>query len=325
MVAGNLAYHQADYAAARTCFEESLAIWRQKAERRGLGRALIALGMVAHGEGDLEGCRSPLEEGLGLCREANDTDGVSGALFQLGMVSAQQGNVEEAQRFGEEGLALSRRTGDLIATSRALHGLAVVAGLRRDLTGMRALSVEGLVVSRNLRTPTGIALGLDRFAVLAEWEQRHEAALILAGAAAGIRVATRAVISPLWVAAIAQALEPARQALGADAASRAWTQGTGMALEEAVAFALGSPSEEKDTRQTAKMPTDPLALTRREQGIATLVAEGLSNRQIAGKLFISKRTAETHIQHILNKLGVNSRSQIAVWAVRQQLIPNGKK
>ena len=325
MVAGNLAYHQADYDAATSCFDESLAIWRQVGDRRGEGWALVALGMVTHGQGDLDGCRDELEEGLRLCREAKDAEGVTQALFQLGLVAAQQGRVEEAERFGEEGLALSRGIGDLITLSRALHGLAVVAYLRRDRAGLRALSNEGLIVSRNLRSPIGIALGLDRVAVLAEWDRRHEAALILAGAAAGIRLATRAVITPLWVAAIEQALEPARQALGADASDRAWTEGAGMAPQEAVAYALDFLSEPKDKAKIAGKPADLLALTRREQGIAALVAEGLTNREIAGKLFISRRTAETHIQHILNKLGVNSRAQIAVWAVRQQLTMTSQK
>jgi len=325
MVAGNLAYHQADYGAATSRFDESLAIWRHLGDRQREGWALVALGMVAHGQGDLDGCRGSLEEGLSLCREVKDADGIGRALFQLGLVAAQQGNVEEAERLGEEALVLSRLTGDLIATSRALHSLAVVAYLRHDRASLRALSEEGIVVSRNLRSPTGIALGLDRFAVLAEWDHRHEAALMLAGAADGIRVATRAVISPLWVAAIAQALEPARQSLGVDAASRAWTEGTGMAPEKAVAYALAFLSEEKDKPKPTGKPPDPLALTRREQGIAALVAEGLTNRQIAGKLFISRRTAETHIQHILNKLGVNSRAQIAVWAVKQQLTSTSQK
>jgi non-specific serine/threonine protein kinase len=325
MVAGNLAYHQADYAAARSYFDESLAIWRRVADQGGEGRALAALGMVIQVEGDMDKCRGVLEGGLELCRQAGDVDGVGIALFQLGLVAAQQGRVNEAERFGEEALALSRQTGDLIATSRALHNLAVVAYLRRDYATLRAMSTEGLIVSRNLRTPTGIALGLERFAVLAAREHRHAAALVMAGAAAGTRLATTAVISPLWVAAIAQELQPARQALGPDAASEAWTKGAGMAPEEAVSFALASPSETIDTRKTKSKPPDPLALTRREQGIATLVAEGLTNRQIAVKLFISKRTAETHIQHILNKLGVSSRSQIAVWAVRQQLVTASQK
>lgn len=58
-------------------------------------------------------------------------------------------------------------------------------------------------------------------------------------------------------------------------------------------------------------------LTRREREVAALVAEGLTNREIAERLYISERTAENHVQHILTKLALNSRSQLAVWAVTQ--------
>lgn len=56
-------------------------------------------------------------------------------------------------------------------------------------------------------------------------------------------------------------------------------------------------------------------LTRREQEVATLVAEGLTNRQIAERLFISERTAEHHVEQIRSKLGFHSRAQIAAWVV----------
>ena len=57
-------------------------------------------------------------------------------------------------------------------------------------------------------------------------------------------------------------------------------------------------------------------LSPREAEVATLVSEGLTNRQIASRLVISERTAESHVQHILTKLGFTSRSQIAAWSVR---------
>ena len=59
------------------------------------------------------------------------------------------------------------------------------------------------------------------------------------------------------------------------------------------------------------------ALTRREREVAALVAEGLTNREIAQRLFISERTADGHLEHIREKLGVNSRAQIATWFVGQ--------
>jgi DNA-binding CsgD family transcriptional regulator/tetratricopeptide (TPR) repeat protein len=67
----------------------------------------------------------------------------------------------------------------------------------------------------------------------------------------------------------------------------------------------------------------PTTLTPREREVAGLVAEGLSNRQIAEKLFVSERTAETHIQNILMKLGFTSRAQVAGWVVREGLLQDG--
>jgi DNA-binding NarL/FixJ family response regulator len=55
-------------------------------------------------------------------------------------------------------------------------------------------------------------------------------------------------------------------------------------------------------------------LSRREQQVAQLVARGLTNRQIAEELFVSERTAENHVQHILAKLGLSNRTQIATWS-----------
>jgi DNA-binding NarL/FixJ family response regulator len=60
----------------------------------------------------------------------------------------------------------------------------------------------------------------------------------------------------------------------------------------------------------------PVMLSSRETEVARLVAEGLTNRQIARRLVISQRTAENHVQHILTKLGFATRSQIAAWSVR---------
>src|ERR671932_108269 len=62
-----------------------------------------------------------------------------------------------------------------------------------------------------------------------------------------------------------------------------------------------------------------VGLTPREREVAALVAQGLTNRQIASRLVISERTAEFHVEQILNKLGVHSRAQIAVWIAQHDL------
>jgi non-specific serine/threonine protein kinase len=61
-------------------------------------------------------------------------------------------------------------------------------------------------------------------------------------------------------------------------------------------------------------------LTQREQEVAVLIAHGLTNRQIAARLVIAPRTAENHVQHIFDKVGVSSRAQVAAWVVLQGLL-----
>jgi DNA-binding NarL/FixJ family response regulator len=75
-------------------------------------------------------------------------------------------------------------------------------------------------------------------------------------------------------------------------------------------LALGEPP-----RPAAVAPADPRAnlLGKREAEVAGLVAEGLGNKQIGARLFISERTVDGHIRNILNKLDFNSRTQIAAW------------
>jgi DNA-binding NarL/FixJ family response regulator len=62
------------------------------------------------------------------------------------------------------------------------------------------------------------------------------------------------------------------------------------------------------------------ALTPRQKEVAILVGQGLTNRQIAERLVVSERAAAAHVENILNKLGVGSRTQIAVWASERKLL-----
>ena len=88
-----------------------------------------------------------------------------------------------------------------------------------------------------------------------------------------------------------------------------------MGRDQAIAHALGEkrPLEHVDSPKKS----GPTVLGRREQEVATLVAEGLSNKEIASRLFLSERTVESHVSHILNRLGLSSRVQIASWVVRE--------
>ena len=66
------------------------------------------------------------------------------------------------------------------------------------------------------------------------------------------------------------------------------------------------------------------ALTVREWQVARLVRDGLTDREIAERLFISRRTAEWHVEQIFNKLGVGSRAQVAAWVAHEQTVGSGR-
>jgi DNA-binding NarL/FixJ family response regulator len=77
----------------------------------------------------------------------------------------------------------------------------------------------------------------------------------------------------------------------------------------------------KLTRSLIAPQQGTTALTPREREILVLVAQGRSNRDIANALVISERTARTHVSNVLGKLGLASRTQAALWAVREGLVP----
>ena len=105
------------------------------------------------------------------------------------------------------------------------------------------------------------------------------------------------------------------RAIGQRAFDAAFARGRGMTIAESVAFATGD-------QQAAKPPpavkaTSDTELTRMQLEIARLIAEDLTNRQIADRLFLSERTVETHVTNMLNKLGMNSRVQLSRWLAEQ--------
>jgi DNA-binding CsgD family transcriptional regulator len=96
-----------------------------------------------------------------------------------------------------------------------------------------------------------------------------------------------------------------QEALGHSQFETAWTEGTAMSAQEAIAYALRGRGERK------RPSTGWDSLTPTELDVVRLVAEGISNKDIATRLFVSPRTVQSHLRHVYNKLGVTSRVQLA--------------
>ena len=113
-------------------------------------------------------------------------------------------------------------------------------------------------------------------------------------------------------------LARARAALGAARFDAAWTRGRALSLVQALDLARATPTEHAAPSPPTTAARTATSLSPREVQVAALVARGLTNREIAAQLVVTEHTAMRHVEHILNKLGLRSRTEIAAWVVRAQ-------
>jgi DNA-binding NarL/FixJ family response regulator len=139
--------------------------------------------------------------------------------------------------------------------------------------------------------------------------QAATAARVL-GAAETIRTGAGARIMPFMTPLLDRALETAAMTLGAARFEAEFEAGGALVRDDAIRLALGESPPTVGARSTDA----DAVLGKRETEVARLVAEGLTNREIGARLFIAESTVASHIRGILNKLGFNSRAQIASWS-----------
>jgi len=174
---GTVIYEISDYAQARPLLEESLSIWREVGDRRGMAAALSSLGWLAVEVGDFGAARSLSQEALLLNRELGEKRGVAVALFNLGQVALQQSDYPAALSLLQESLALRREIGDRRGCAYVQVSLGWMEQQRGNHGQAAAILGEALAVFRELIDKQLISWALAHQGVvaydLAEYDRAH--------------------------------------------------------------------------------------------------------------------------------------------------------
>jgi non-specific serine/threonine protein kinase len=320
-MAGYLAMVQADLPAARTLLEAALSAARCAGDVRAAAYASAFLSHILYFAGEADRGRALAETALRLHREAADPVGVVLALLFDGVIHLRSGELQEATDRFRECVRLGESSGNIWCQTHAQWCLAVAAWLVGDFAGAGALACAGLRVARDMDDRVGTAQCLEALAWIAASQKQAARALALIGAADAVRAAIP-VLRPAQISGYHEAaLGAAREALPESAATAAVAKGSAMSAAEAIRFALGEASPPAARPPAIPADGSPGQLTRREQDVAVLVARGMSNGQIAATRVISDRTVEKHVQHIMDKLGVSTRAQIAAWSAARPSAP----
>jgi non-specific serine/threonine protein kinase len=212
---------------------------------------------------------------------------------------------------------LARGIGNHRHVAVTLAALGDVARHRSDFASAREFLNESLVLLRELGDAWAITLCLYHLGGLAAAQDHHERSARLAGAAANLEDKLGFVPWPTIARDRDDWLDRARHALGKQRFAAIFAQGAEMPADQAVDYAL-SP---QDVEPSIDGPVDPL--TRREREVAAFVGTGLTNRQIAERLFISERTVDGHVASILGKLDFSNRAQVAAWVAAKEAARTG--
>ncbi len=286
---------------------------------RGVGVLLVPAAMVSVWDGSPGAAADQADRAVALLRAAHDLRGELLALFVAGVCHGFAGNDGEGADRHRQCIARADDVGERHMKALAVAGLGeheLAAGRLDDAV---ALFREAIVLKRELGDRMGVAVGLDSLGRTAVAEGRGERAALLLGAAEGIWdvVGMSETGNPFAFApSRSEGLQQARTLLSKERFRELFRRGSQLSLDEVVAFALGA-DDHAETPTPA--PVEPSPLTRRELEVADLVADGLSNPEIAERLFISVRTAQGHVENILRKLGFTSRAKIAAWVTERRL------
>ncbi len=217
--------------------EQSLALYRQIGDKRGIGDALTALGSIAHRGGDRPRALQLLEAGLALYREIGSEWDIAYGLLHLADTQMRYGDPARAAASWAECLGIFRRLGDEWGIGFALGGSGELARYQGNYPRATELFLEALVLHRKRNNWMDIPYCLEALALVAIALKASRSAAHLWGRADALRQQLNAPVPLSYQSDYAPLLSQARTDLGKEEFEQAWAEGRALTLDQAIAEA----------------------------------------------------------------------------------------
>jgi predicted ATPase/DNA-binding CsgD family transcriptional regulator/predicted negative regulator of RcsB-dependent stress response len=333
MISGYVALNQGAYAEAQRFLEQGLAYFNEASDSWGVAYALQDLGRLLLEQELYDAALKRLEESQRISTQLGYIKGIAYVLSLKGQIFLKQGDSAAARASIEEALAKHRERGQHSGTAEALMLLARVSQATGTYAEAQRLYMESLALLEPLHELRLQVLCMEGLGMVALSQGNATRAVLLWGATDRLRKLQGIPMSPLDRTDYLRARTSAREQLGEETFVLLWTEGHTMSLGQALSLQSQSSSiAASSARPVPALPTPPIQeksraserhsqhLTAREMQVLQLLAQGLTDIQIAGRLVISPRTVSKHVSTIYGKIGVSSRSAATLYAMQNNLV-----
>jgi ATP/maltotriose-dependent transcriptional regulator MalT len=321
------ATEQGQFELARQLLSESLTLYLELGDKQRLGWVYyLQARLLFVSQQDFTRILPLAEQSLSLLREVGDAPFSAFALGLRGLIHLEKGDLFSAHPILEESLELGKKARVETDTVDLCLGLARLLAAQGKVTVAQRLCKESLTLLCESHVyQDDIASCLECLAALEVRHGKPGQAARFWGSAEALREAIGAPMYPVHRASYAQAIALARAELGEQAFAAAWAEGRMLTPEQALATQgeamIPTPmSSIPVSSPPMRLPSFPAGLTGREIDVLRLLAQGLSDAQIADHLVISPRTVNRHTTSLYGKLGVSSRAAATRFAIEHHVL-----
>lgn len=315
---GALAETMGDYAVAAHAHETALAVWSSLEDQTELAHALLFRWLVALSIDDEDRMASLATESLRLFRELDDPWGIATSLLELGVVAMLRGEHAEGER-------MLREANERFAALLDTWGVAMCDGVLGNIkTAQGDHASAATYLERSLRSLLalddhwGVATVFLSIARTAAAQGNHELVVRISASAQSLHDAMGALVKVPFRERYQRNLQEAERQLGRKRFLELLAEGAALTPPEAVAVAFEQPAQPPAAERTRADRTLAV-LSPREREVLRLVP-GRTAREIGATLFISESTVRTHIEHILNKLGLRNQKELVALIYEEDLL-----